>query len=30
MARIMVLGSGGFGISLSVMLHKYGHDVTVW
>ncbi len=30
MARIMVLGSGGFGISLSVMLHKYGHDVTMW
>ncbi len=30
MARIMVLGSGGFGISLSVMLHKYGNDVTMW
>lgn len=30
MAKIMVLGSGGFGISLSVMLHKYGHPITLW
>lgn len=30
MADIAILGSGGFGTSLSVMLHKYGHNVTVW
>ncbi len=30
MARITVLGSGGFGISLAVMLQKQGHQVTVW
>lgn len=29
MAKITVLGSGGFGLSLAVMLDKYGHDVTV-
>lgn len=30
MANIMVLGSGGFGISLAVMLEKSGHKVTMW
>lgn len=30
MAKILVLGSGGFGVSLSVMLHRYGHTVTMW
>ena len=30
MAKIVVLGSGGFGTSLAVMLDKNGHDVTVW
>lgn len=30
MADIMVLGCGGFGVSLSVMLHKYGHRVCLW
>lgn len=30
MANIIVLGSGGFGISLAVMLEKYGHTVTMW
>lgn len=30
MAKITILGAGGFGISLAVMAHKYGHDVTVW
>ena len=30
MARVVVLGSGGFGISLAVMLHKYGHQVCMW
>lgn len=30
MAKITVLGSGGFGIALSVMLSKYGHTVSLW
>ncbi|MDO5558268.1 MAG: NAD(P)H-dependent glycerol-3-phosphate dehydrogenase [Oscillospiraceae bacterium] len=30
MAKITVLGAGGFGISLAVMADKYGHSVTVW
>ncbi len=30
MAEIAILGSGGFGTSLAVMMHKYGHNVTVW
>ncbi len=30
MAKFTILGSGGFGISLAVMLDKYGHDVTIW
>ncbi len=30
MAKITILGSGGFGISLAVMLNKLNHDVTVW
>lgn len=30
MANIAVLGSGGFGLALSVMFDDYGHDVTVW
>lgn len=29
-ANILVLGSGGFGLSLAVMLNGMGHDVTVW
>ncbi|MBQ5331964.1 MAG: NAD(P)-dependent glycerol-3-phosphate dehydrogenase [Oscillospiraceae bacterium] len=29
-ANILVLGSGGFGLSLAVMLNAMGHDVTVW
>ena len=29
-ANIIVLGSGGFGLSLAVMLNGMGHDVTVW
>lgn len=29
-ANIMVLGSGGFGLSLAVMLNGMGHDITVW
>ncbi len=30
MAGIVVLGSGGFGLSLAVMADAHGHDVTVW
>lgn len=30
MARIFVLGSGGFGTALAVMAHKYGQEVTLW
>lgn len=30
MAKITILGSGGFGISLAVMAHKYGHNISVW
>ncbi|MEG2813318.1 MAG: NAD(P)H-dependent glycerol-3-phosphate dehydrogenase [Oscillospiraceae bacterium] len=30
MAKIMILGSGGFGTSLAVTLHKSGHDVILW
>lgn len=30
MASILVLGSGGFGAALAVMLHKFGHEVTMW
>lgn len=29
-ANIAILGSGGFGLSLAVMLEKNGHSVTVW
>ncbi len=28
--RIAVLGAGGFGIALSVMAARYGHEVTMW
>jgi glycerol-3-phosphate dehydrogenase (NAD(P)+) len=30
MAKITILGSGGFGLSLAIMWSKCGHDVTVW
>lgn len=31
MAKIVILGSGGFGLSLAVMTERCaGHDVTVW
>ena len=30
MAKITILGSGGFGMSLAVMLFKLGHQVSVW
>jgi glycerol-3-phosphate dehydrogenase (NAD(P)+) len=30
MANIMILGAGGFGISLAVTLNKFGHNVCMW
>ena len=30
MAKITVLGSGGFGLSLAIMCSKNGHQVSVW
>lgn len=30
MANIVILGSGGFGLSIALMADRYGHDVTVW
>ncbi len=30
MANILILGSGGFGAALAVMLHKSGHQVSMW
>lgn len=30
MANIVVLGAGGFGISLAIMAHNSGHKVSLW
>lgn len=30
MADIVILGSGGFGLSLAIMCYNAGHNVTVW
>ena len=30
MAKIAILGAGGFGVSLAVMCRQYGHEVTLW
>lgn len=30
MAKVSVLGGGSWGIALAVLLHKNGHQVTVW
>ena len=30
MAKVSVLGSGGWGTAIAVMLSKNGHDVTLW
>lgn len=30
MAKVSVLGGGSWGIALAVLLHKNGHEITVW
>lgn len=30
MAKIAILGGGSWGIALAVLLHKNGHEITVW
>ncbi len=30
MAKVSILGGGSWGIALSVLLHKNGHQVTIW
>lgn len=30
MAKITIMGTGGFGVSLAVICHRFGHDVTLW
>ncbi|MCM1100564.1 MAG: NAD(P)-dependent glycerol-3-phosphate dehydrogenase [Clostridium sp.] len=30
MAKICILGGGSWGIALSVLLHKNGHEITIW
>ena len=30
MAKISILGGGSWGIALGVLLHKNGHQVTIW
>ncbi len=30
MAKISILGTGGFGVSLAATCFRYGHDVTLW
>ncbi len=30
MAKISILGGGSWGIALAVLLHKNGHEVTIW
>ena len=30
MANVTVIGGGSWGIALAVLLHKNGHQITVW
>ena len=30
MSKIAVIGSGGWGIALAILLHKNGHNLTIW
>lgn len=30
MAKVSVLGAGGWGIGIAVLLNNNGHQVTIW
>ena len=30
LAKVSILGTGGFGVSLAATCYKYGHQVTLW
>lgn len=30
MAKIAIMGSGGWGTALAIMTDKWGHDVSLW
>ena len=30
MAKVGIMGAGSWGTALSLLLHKNGHEVTVW
>ena len=30
MAKISVIGSGGWGLALAILLHENGHNLTIW
>ena len=30
MAKITILGGGSWGIAIAVLLHKNGHEITIW
>ncbi|WP_099467673.1 NAD(P)H-dependent glycerol-3-phosphate dehydrogenase [Konateibacter massiliensis] len=30
MSKVSIIGAGSWGIALAVLLHKNGHDVTIW
>lgn len=30
MAKVSILGGGSWGIALAVLLHKNGHEITIW
>ncbi|MBQ1492441.1 MAG: glycerol-3-phosphate dehydrogenase, partial [Blautia sp.] len=30
MAKVSIMGSGSWGMALSILLHNNGHQVTLW
>ena len=30
MAKVSIIGGGSWGIAIAVLLHKNGHQITVW
>ena len=30
MAKVCILGGGSWGIAIAVLLHKNGHEITIW